>query len=74
MTTEIQKRKILKCLIVRKFVDIGILRQSTVTKVTAEVVKVAGVGLKITRTIPQVITEVVGVKYDQKLFIYQIIC
>ena len=74
MTTEIQKRKFLKCLIVRIFVDIGILRQSTVTKVTAEVVKVAGVGLKITRTIPQVITEVVGVKYDQKLFIYQIIC
>ena len=55
------KKKFLKCLRVRKVVDIGLLRPSTLTEV---IVEVMDVGLFIIDTLPLIIAEDVLVDVD----------
>ena len=61
VTTEkkVLKKKVLKCLWVRKVVDIGLLRPANFPQVIVLAVKVLDVGLKRPANLPQVITEVV---------------
>ena len=58
---EVLKKKVLKCLWVRKVVDIGILIPANFPQVIVVAVRVLDVGLKRPATLPQVITEVVGI-------------
>ena len=58
---KVLKKKVLKCLWVRKVIDIGLLRPSTLLHVIVEVVKVLDIGINRPYALPQVITEVVDV-------------
>ena len=58
---KVLKKKVLKCLRVGKFVDIGILIPATIPQVIVEVVNVVDIGLKIPATITQVIAKVMDV-------------
>ena len=61
MMTKVPKNKFLKCLWVRKVVDIGLLRPDTPPQLIMEVMKVMNIGLKRPATLPQVIAEDVDV-------------
>ena len=58
---KVLKKKVFKCLLVRKVVGMGLLRPATINQVHPMVVKVVDIGLLSPATIPQVIVEVVDV-------------
>ena len=55
------KKKVLKCLWLRKVLDIGLLKTDTLPQVIGDVMKVKNIGLLEPATRPQVIAEVVDV-------------
>ena len=55
------KKKLCKCLRVRKSVYISLLKPSNIPQLIVEVVKVVCIGLKRPDTLPQVIEEVVDI-------------
>ena len=61
MIAKLLKKKFLKCLRLRKFMDIGLLRPSTLPQVIMEVMKVVEMCIKIPATLPQVNVEVLDV-------------
>ena len=60
-TEKFMKKKILKCLLVSKLIDIGLLIPSNLTQVIMDVMKVVDIGLLRKSTLPQVIEKVVDV-------------
>ena len=60
-TKKVLKKDFLKCLLVRKVVDIGLLISATFPYVIVEVVEVMEIVIERTSTVPQVIVEVVKV-------------
>ena len=58
---KVLKKNVLKCLWVRKVIDIGLLRLFTILRVIVEVVKVVDISINRPSALPQVITEVVDV-------------
>ena len=61
MTMKVLKKNFSKCLRVRKVLDIGLLRTTTLPQVIVKVMKVLEIGLNIPENIPQLTAEVVNI-------------
>ena len=58
---KVLKKKVWKCLLERKVVDIVLLKPDTINQLMLEGTKVVDIGIKIPATSPLVISEVVEV-------------